>query len=135
MKNVILIGFLFERSVLQYLGSIDIGEISIRCGINLETENLLFSTILYSSNSKIPENIRERANAKIVFAPGVPKAKITIHEESQVIYLNFEEHLEQVNYSRFTEQLDEFAWLAKEYKEILNEKLCSKLTFAYINRY
>jgi hypothetical protein len=135
MKNVTLIGLLFERSVLRYLGVIDIGEVSIKCSINLDTDNLLFSTILYSSNSKIPENILERANTKVVFAPGTSKAKITIDEESQVIYLSFEEHLEQVNYSRFTEQLDEFAWLAKEYKKILNEKLCSKLTFAYINRY
>ena len=128
-----LIGALFEKSVSSYLGSVSINDVNITCTVNDETECLVFSAPIYSA-SKLSEVIRQQAMAEVVLGAGLPKAKASIVDEEQAVYLSFEEPLDQVSYARFTELLDEFSWLAKEWADLFDEEPFSELTFAYINR-
>lgn len=133
MENMNLIGALFEKSVSSYLGSIVINNTSITCTVNDETECLVFSAPIYSS-SQLSEAIRQQAGAEVVLGQGLPKATASIVDEEQAVYLSFEEPLDQINYARFTELLDEFSWLANEWAELFDEEPFSELTFAYINK-
>ncbi|MFT4552514.1 MAG: hypothetical protein ACI9S8_001139 [Chlamydiales bacterium] len=134
MDSMNVIGALFERSVSSYLGSIVVNKVSVTCTVNDETACLVFSAPIYSS-TQLSEAIRQQASVEVVLGAGLPRATASIVDEEQAVYLSFEEPLDQLNYARFTELLDEFSWLSKEWADLFDEEPFSELTFAYINKF
>lgn len=124
---------LFTSIIERRYGSIRVDGFDISFFFDTENERLVLSTSLFSGDGSLPEAVLEKATAQVLLGEDVLQAELFEDKENHEILLRYSEGLDQISYARFTELVDELAWLAGEWQELFHEDL-KDLSFAYISR-
>lgn len=125
---------IFVDSVKGFANSIKIGNFEILVDFSPDHQNLQFSVIMFTEKEENFRYLFDQASINVHLEEGIPKAKLCVDEANQRLLLKHTEPLDQVSYARFTELLDELAWLANEYACFVGRKPLHSPTFVYISR-
>lgn len=132
-----MIGFnkvssLFNNAISKNLYVVDLEDVKVKVEFSEDYTSMVFRAGLY--DGEISENLENRLKGNIVLGDAVVPAKVCWDKEKKEVYLEYREDLDQVNYPRFNELVDDLAWLAKECSSFFRKDVSDEVEFLYINR-
>jgi hypothetical protein len=87
----------------------------------LEGSKLSLSTEVYFGGNFIPPSVRASLTKKLPATEGHIKTFFTIDEPNFRIYLNYLGHIQTLKNQAFDHLIEEFGWLAQEWRHFLDE--------------
>ncbi len=97
----------------------DVSDVSVR--IFGRQKNVSLSTPVYFGGNYIPQSVRLSLNQSLPLQNMTLKTFFSIDEENFRIYLHHNNVLESMNDASFRDLLDDFIWIAEEWRLFLDE--------------
>jgi hypothetical protein len=111
-----------ERLKADRSAHIDIYGSPLSIGLFDEAHKLTLSTVVFHGSNFIPLSVRACLNKKDApIHPSALPTYITVDEQNSSIILNYIGRWESVTPFTFDRLLDEFCWLAEEWRSFLDE--------------
>lgn len=112
---------LFHQLVREDMAQIELGgsNIFVRILDNVSTFSL--TTQVYFGGNFIPKSVRRCLSQKAPFVHEKIKTNLSIDEANFKIFLNYLGTLDNLNGEKFKELLEDFSWLADEWRLYLDE--------------
>lgn len=85
-----------------------------------DSSKLSLTAPVYNGGNYIPTSVRKCVSQKSPFHAGI-KTNLSIDEQKYEVDLNYMGRLESINSEGFSQLLEEFSWLAGEWKLFLDE--------------
>ncbi len=92
------------------------------------------STTVYFGGDYIPPSVRKCVSEKPLFLRGALGADLKIFEETFQIKLSYLGQLDCVDCPKFFQALEDFRWLAEQWRDYLDEHDNNDLVYIYKNR-
>jgi len=102
-----------DQAQIALLGT----DITIRM---FDASKLSLTASVYNGSNYIPSSVRKCVSQKSPFHAGI-KTHLVIDENNFEVDLNYSGRLETINPEGFSQLLEEFSWLAGEWKLVLDE--------------
>jgi hypothetical protein len=112
---------IFHQLVKEDVAQIAIGGTDITIRVLDDASKFSLSTPVYFGGNFIPKSVRSCVSHKTPIANERIKTYLTIDEPNFKVYLNYLGNLEQLGQHGFGALLEEFTWVADEWRLILDE--------------
>ena len=112
---------LFHQLVRGDVAQIALGGSDITVRILDHTSTFSLTTPVYFGGNFIPKSVRRCLSQKAPFAHENIKTNLSLDENNFKVYLNYLGSLDHLNGEKFKELLEEFSWLADEWRLFLDE--------------
>lgn len=113
---------LFHQLVKEEIAHIELGGSNITVRMMDRTSTFSLATPVYFGGNFIPKSVRSCLSQKAPFATQSSiKTHLTVDEPNFRIWLNYIGSLDHMNGERLKEVLEEFSWLADEWRLKLDE--------------
>lgn len=112
---------LFHQLVREETAQIELGGSSITVRVLDQASTFSLTTPVYFGGNFIPKSVRRCVSLKAPFAPERLKTHLTVDENNFKIFLHYLGSLDHLNGEKFKELLEEFSWLADEWRLYLDE--------------
>lgn len=113
---------LFHQIVHKDVGSISLNGSTIAVRVFEQDSLLSLTTPVYKGGNYIPPSVRRCVSEKNPpFASDLIKTYLTLNEENFEITLNYMGLLESLDRKKFKDLLEEFSWIAEEWRGYLDE--------------
>lgn len=124
----------FKELVNKEVSKIALGasDITIRL---FDSSKLSLSTQVYHGDNFIPKSVRNCISQKKVFPDSFSmKTSLSIDEENYQVFLNYLGHIDSLDDENFRNLLEEFNWLADEWRLFLDEHDKNDLVPIHVKR-
>ncbi len=108
---------LLQSDVAQI--AVDGNDITVR--VFDDNSMLAFCTQVYFGGNFIPKSVRDSLSRKAPFTRDHVKSFFTVDEQNYLIYLNYIGKIDGLNNEAFSLLLEDFSWLADEWRFHLDE--------------
>ncbi len=112
---------LFQQLIKDDMAQIELGGSNITIRVLDHASTFSLSTPVYFGGNFIPKSVRHCLSQKTPFPQTGIKTNLSIDEANFKIYLNYFGALEHLNGDKFRELLEDFSWLADEWRFYLDE--------------
>lgn len=112
---------LFHRLSKEDFAEVEMGGSNVLVRVLDQASKLSLSTPVYFGGNFIPKSVRQCLSMKAPFVHNGIKTTLSIDEENFKIHLNYLGTLGNLSGDRFTDLLEEFTWLADEWRFYLDE--------------
>lgn len=113
---------LFHELAKNEIAHIDLGGSNITMRMIEHASTFALSTPVYFGGNFIPKSVRESLSRKAPFTQvGMIKANLSIDEPNFRIWLNYLGSLDHMTGEKLKAVLEEFSWLADEWRLYLDE--------------
>lgn len=113
---------LFHQLHKEEMAQIELGGSNITVRMMDQASTFSLSTPVYLGGNFIPKSVRHCVSQKAPFAQvGAIKTHLTLDEPNFKVWLGYLGSLDHMNGERFKELLEEFTWLAGEWRHYLDE--------------
>ena len=112
---------LIHQLVHKDMGLIHVNGSNITVRVFEQDARLSLATSVYSGGNYIPKSVRTSLTGQVPFDQHRISTFLTIDEPNYQIFLNFQGMLQTVDKRKFRELLEEFSWLAEEWRLYLDE--------------
>lgn len=112
---------LFHQLLQNEIAQIELGGSNITIRFHADESKFSLSTPVYLGGNFIPKSVRKCLSHKTPFASENIKTFMTVDENSFRIDLNFIGTMENLSGEKFKELLEEFSWLADEWRLFLDD--------------
>jgi len=112
---------LFNQLMQNEIAQIDLGGSNITIRFHPVESKFSLSTPVYLGGNFIPKSVRKCLSHKTPFASESIKTFLTVDENNFRIDLNFIGTVENLSGEKFRELLEEFSWLADEWRLFLDD--------------
>lgn len=112
---------LLHRLIKDALAQITLGASEVSVYVYDNATKISLSTPIYFGSNFIPFSVRKCLSQKPTFERGYIKTFLYIDEPNFQISLNYVGSLEDLNKRMFVDLLEEFGWLADEWRIYLDE--------------
>jgi hypothetical protein len=112
---------LFHRLSKDDFAEVEMGGSNVLVRVFDQKSTLSLSTPVYFGGNFIPKSVRHCISMKAPFIHNGIKTTLSVDEENFKIYLNYLGLTDNLNGDRFNDLLEEFAWLADEWRFYLDE--------------
>lgn len=113
---------LFHELAKHEIAQIDLGGSNITMRMIEPASTFALSTPVYSGGNFIPKSVRECLSRKAPFTQvGMIKANLTVDEPNFRVWLNYLGSLDHLTGEKLKAVLEEFTWLADEWRLYLDE--------------
>jgi hypothetical protein len=112
---------LFHQLRENEYAQIELGGFNITIRCNPDESLFGLSTPVYLGGNFIPKSVRNCLSLKTPFKSDTIKTYLTVDENNFEIDLNFMGTLDNINGEKFKDVLEEFSWLADEWKLFLDD--------------
>ncbi len=106
----------------------------LRIRLSNDMKQLKLSTVIFRGDNFIPLSIRRALRAKTIFNISLISTTFSIDEGNHEISLNFSQDLDKSGLENFEEWLEDYFWIAREWRFLLDKYGKEDLVFAYVNR-
>ncbi len=113
---------LLHSLVIRESSMITIGSSEILVRLINKGDKVLLTTPVYYGGNYIPQKVREAATERRLIQSELISAELVINQDKFEIYLEYSEDAKNLDIDRFKEDLEEFAWLADEWRLILDQE-------------
>lgn len=113
---------LLHNLVLRESSIIVISGIEILVRLNNRGEEILLSTPVYNGGNYIPNKVREAVANKKLIKSELMNIELITDEDKFEIILQYKDRADHLDLRKFKEDLEEFAWLAEEWRFRLDEE-------------
>jgi hypothetical protein len=112
---------LFHQLVREDMAQIELGGSNITIRVLDHASTFSLTTPVYYGGNFIPKSVRRCLSQKgPIFRENI-KTNLTVNENNFEIFLNYLGSLDHLNGEKFKELLEEFSWLADEWRLYLDE--------------
>lgn len=113
---------LFHQLYHGEIAHIELGGSNIMIRYLSDESKIALTTPVYLGGNFIPKSVRNCVSLKAVpFVSDNIKTYLTVDENNFKIDLNFLGTMDNINGERFKEVLEEFSWLAEEWRQFLDD--------------
>lgn len=112
---------LLHRLIKEEVAQITLGASEVRVHVYDNATKISLSTPVYFGGNFIPLSVRKCLSQKPIFEKGHIKTYLFANEPHFQISLNYVGSLEYLNKRMFIDLLEEFSWLADEWRLYLDE--------------
>ena len=112
---------LFHQLHKEEIAHIDLGGSNITVRMIDQASTFSLSTPVYLGGNFIPKSVRRCLSEKSPFPNGGMKTHFTVDEPNFRIWLNYLGSLDHLNGEKLKNLLEEFSWLAEEWRVYLDE--------------
>ncbi|MEI8365512.1 MAG: hypothetical protein WCF65_03750 [Parachlamydiaceae bacterium] len=112
---------LVHQLVRQEVAKITLGHSEVIVHVLDNASKVSLSSLVYSGGNFIPKSVRECLNNIKLLESEHIKTYLNVDEETFSITLNFLGGLQHLNKRMFVDLLEEFSWLADEWRLYLDE--------------
>lgn len=112
---------LFEELCCHDMGTISISGSPVTVRVFDQGSKLALATEVYNGGNYIPQSVRRCLLQKPPFRPAVIKTYLNVDENNYQISLNYLGPVDQISEPKFRDILEEFSWLAEEWRLFLDE--------------
>jgi len=102
--------------------------------LSKDMKRLKLSTVIFRGDNFIPLSIRRALRAETIFNISLISTTFSIDEATHEISLTFTQNLDESGLEDFDEWLEDYFWIAREWRFILEKYGKEDLVFAYVNR-
>src|ERR1700733_11563578 len=110
---------LFQGLAKNDVAQIDFGGSNITVRIDRPSKFSL-STPVYFGGNFIPKSVRQCLSQKVTFRREGMLTNFSVDESNFRVYLNYLGSLESINTQKFNELLEDFSWLAEEWRHYID---------------
>lgn len=125
---------LLHQLVKEDIATITLGGSEVTVHVFDNNTKIFLSSSVYFGGNFIPKSVRNCLNTVPSFMKGHLKTNFSVDEENFHISLNYLGGLEHLNKKMFVDLLEEFSWLADEWRLYLDEHDKNDLIHVRINR-
>lgn len=122
----------FRELIQQRRVELTLGSAKMFLSIKDDNSAYLLTSLVYNGGNYIPSSVRACLNKKAPFDHHRIETHLTVDEENFQIFLNLEGPLAQFKSPYFQDLLEEFCWLADEWREYLDQH--DKNDLIYVHR-
>ncbi len=113
---------LFGQLIQNDIGYITLGNSDVKIRVFDSASKIALSSLVYKGDNFIPSSVRKSLSQKVPFQINCKiKTTFSLDEDNFQIGLNYLGSLENLNQNTFKEVLEEFGWLADEWRLFLDE--------------
>lgn len=112
---------LFNQLLQKEIAQVELGGSNITIRFHQVESKFSLSTPVYQGGNFIPKSVRKCLSHKTPFSSENIKTFLTVDENNFKIDLNFIGTMENINGEKFREILEEFSWLADEWRLFLDD--------------
>jgi len=112
---------LLHQLIKEEIAQITLGGSEITVHVFDNSTKIFLSSSVYFGGNFIPSSVRKSLSQKPPFEKGHLNTYLSVDEENFRISLNFVGGLEHLNKRMFVDLLEEFSWLADEWRLYLDE--------------
>lgn len=113
---------LFHQLVHEDIAQISLGNSDITVRVLDGESKLTLTTPVYFGGNFIPKSVRNCLSQKSPFNQATIKTSLSVDENNFLVYLNYLGSLDNLNRKGFSDLLEEFTWLADEWRLFLDER-------------
>jgi len=113
---------LVYQLVKEEIAQITLGTSLVTVHVLDNTTKLFLSSSVYFGGNFIPQSVRKGIEQKPSFEKGHIVTYLSVDEENFTVKVNYIGALEHLNKRMFVDLLEEFSWLADEWRHFLDEK-------------
>lgn len=113
---------LVHQLVKQEIAQITLGNSEVTVHVLDNATKLFLSSTVYFGGNFIPKSVRNSLDSKPAFEKGHISSYLTVDEENFCVKLNYLGGLDHLNKRMFVDLLEEFSWLADEWRLHLDER-------------
>lgn len=113
---------LVHQLVKEEVAQIALGNSTVTVHVLDNARKLALSSIVYFGGNFIPKSVRKGITLTPAFEKGHMKTYMTVDEEKFSVTLNYLGGLEHLNKRMFVDLIEEFSWLADEWRLNLDER-------------
>ncbi len=122
----------FNQLVQTDLAQIKVGGIDVLIRVFDNASKISLSTPVYTGGNFIPKSVRNCLLQKSPFRSNLIKTSLSVDEGKFEIFLNYLGLLNTLNNESFKELLEEFSWLADEWRLFLDEHDKHDLVYVHV---
>ncbi len=124
------------QKILQELECLDHSSLSyhgydIYISMVKPKKQILLKTQVYYGGNYIPDSVRKSASKKPIFDQSWIYTFTSIDEKKYGVHLNYKGNAAGLNSMKFKQVLEEFCWLADEWRLLLDEDDRNDLVYIY----
>lgn len=112
---------IFNQLVHADAAQISVGGFDIKIRVFDDASKIALSTLVYVGGNFIPKSVRTCITQKPPFHRSLLNTSLHINEEKFEIDLNYLGRLDNINKQSFIDLLEEFSWIAEEWRLFLDE--------------
>lgn len=113
---------LFSQLIHNDVGTITLGNSDVKIRVFDKASKIALSSLVYTGSNFIPSSVRKSIRQSTPFQRQTKiKTSLSIDEDNFQIGLNYLGSLENLNNHTFKEVLEEFGWIADEWRLYLDE--------------
>lgn len=113
---------LFSQLLHEKSARIDVSGSNVTVKVTDHGDKLTLSTPVYSGGNYIPKSVRDSLKENTPFKKYVIDTFLSVNEGKYEVVLNYLGQTESLNAQVFINLLEEFGWLAQEWKIFLDER-------------
>jgi hypothetical protein len=106
----------------------------LRITLSKDMKELKLSTIVFHGDDFVPLSVRKAIKAKSIFNISLITTQLAIDESNHDVRLEFTQNLDESGFEGFEEWLEDYFWIASEWRYILEKHGREDLVFVYVNR-
>ena len=112
----------------------NINGLAILLKLSDDMQQLELTTPVFYGGNYIPQSIRRGIQAEALFHPSTIKPTLFVDEVQFQVMLTYAGNVEEEGFKALKEVLDEFVWIAKEWRFVLERHGKEDLQFIYIKK-
>ena len=113
---------IFYQLLLHGFASLHTGGSPIRLRVVKDSTRVVLSTPVYKGHNYIPKSVRDTIKKRDNFGGVKLQTKLSVEEEVYLILLHCSESLEHLDRKQFQDILEEFIWIAEEWRKLLEDR-------------
>ena len=113
---------LFHQLISEDIAQISLGNSDITVRVLDGESKLILTTPVYFGGNFIPISVRNCLSLKSPFDQATIKTSLSVDDKNFSVYLNYLGSLDNLNHKGFSDLLEEFTWLADEWRLFLDER-------------
>lgn len=125
---------LFHQLIHEDFAQISLGNSDITVRVLDGASKLTLTTPVYFGGNFIPKSVRSCLSQKSPFNQASIKTSLSVDENNFLVSLNYLGSLDNLNHKGFSDLLEEFTWLADEWRLFLDENDKNDLIHVHIPR-
>jgi hypothetical protein len=123
---------LFQKLIEEDTAHFNVGGSDIYIRVIDKASKLSLSTQVYFGGNFIPKSVRSCIVKQAPFSHGSIKTYLTVDENHFQVYLNYLGKLDSLHSDSFKMLLEEFSWLADEWRLYLDEHDKHDLVYVHV---
>lgn len=125
---------IFKQLVNDDVAYVQVGESDITIHLRDGASKLVLVVPVFIGDDFIPKSVRECIKHKAPFSQSYIKTNFSIDEKHFRIMLSYVGKMEDLNHSTFKDLLEEFGWLADEWRSFLEDHGKQDLVHVHVKK-